>query len=572
MSQPNIIITFIESYWKILLVIAVYWQTIIILKQYGILEKYNIDNHGPLLMIRTTKGQLFLDRIARIKGFWRVFADIGIPLMLLGMFLMFALIIFSDVAMLFSLQQQTMPPPSELHELRNIFLLPGINEFIPLVWGLIGLVVTLIVHEFSHAILCKVEDIKVKSMGIIMVLIPIGGFAEPDEEQLFGKTGDETDNETDDELNEKQPDIQPASRRQRVRILSAGVMANFVTALVAFILFFIVIGSIAAVTNVMITDVVPDSPADKMGLTDFTLITHVNGNKIDNASAFYAYVDSLPSGEPLRLSTKNDGQLQEVVLTPEPGINGIISGARFENIVPGMPAENAGLVGGMLITSIDNTSINNTQGFFDYMANTTKGQKITLGIFNKNVKVNYTINLTGDPSGGDKGFIGISEFSTVVISRSTGLSVGEYPARELLHFLQMIPNMMGSVAGWVIILVLPFPNPFIGSFQGFSGTLSMFYEPIGMAAPFGVGVFWLANSLLWIGWLNFYVGLFNCLPMLPLDGGHVFKDTVHSILARLFGNEEKMGDLAGKIATAFAILMLASLVFMITAPYLVHGF
>ena len=222
MSEPNFIITFIESYWKILLIIAIYWQTVLILKQYGILERYNITNHGPLLMIRTTKGQLFLDRVASIKGFWRVFADVGIPLMLLGMFLMFALIIFSDIALLFSLQQETMPPPSELHELRNIFLLPGINEFIPLVWGLIGLVVTLIVHEFSHAILCKVEDIKVKSMGIIMVLIPIGGFAEPDEEQLFGKTGDETDNETDDELNEKQPDIQPASRRQRVRIYGAG--------------------------------------------------------------------------------------------------------------------------------------------------------------------------------------------------------------------------------------------------------------------------------------------------------------------------------------------------------------
>jgi membrane-associated protease RseP (regulator of RpoE activity) len=568
LSEPNFVITFIESYWKILLIFAIYWQTILILKQYGILERYNITNHGPLLMIRTTKGQLFLDRIAGIKSFWRVFADVGIPLMLLGMFLMFALIIFSDIAMLFSLEQETMPPPGELHQLRNIFLLPGINEFIPLVWGLIGLIVTLIVHEFSHAILCKVEDVKVKSMGIIMVLIPIGGFAEPDEEQLFGSSGDKTD---DAKTGDKQ-DIMPIGRRQRVRILSAGVMANFVTALVAFILFFIVIGNIGAMTNVMITDVVPGSPADDMGLTELTLVTHVNGNKIDNASAFYAYIDSFPSDESLRLSIKKDGQLQDVVLRPEPGMNGIISGARFENIVPGMPAENAGLQGGMLITSIDNISINNTRGFFDYMANTTQGQKIILGIHNGNGEVNYTVNLTGDPSGGDKGFIGISEFSTVVISRSTGLSVGEYPARELLHFLQMIPKMMGGVAGWVIILVLPFPNPIIGSFQGFSGTLSMFYEPIGFAAPLGIGVFWLANSLLWIGWLNFYVGLFNCLPMLPLDGGHVFKDTIHSILARLFGKGEQMGELAAKIATAFAILMLASLIFMITAPYIAHGF
>jgi len=121
-------------------------------------------------------------------------------------------------------------------------------------------------------------------------------------------------------------------------------------------------------------------------------------------------------------------------------------------------------------------------------------------------------------------------------------------------------------------LILPFPNPFIGSFAGFNTSIYMFYEPIGWAVPLGVGVFWLANSLLWIGWMNFYVGLFNCLPMLPLDGGHVFRDTLHSILARLFGNEERMGVIAGKVATGFAILMLASLVFMIIAPKLAHGF
>ncbi|MDF1556959.1 MAG: site-2 protease family protein [ANME-2 cluster archaeon] len=564
MSQPNIIITFVESYWKILLIIAIYWQTVLILKQYGILERYNITNHGPLLMIRTTKGQRFLDRIAKLRGFWRIFADVGIPLMLLGMFLMFALIIFSDISMLVSLENETMPPPGEFHELRNIFLLPGINEFIPLVWGLIGLVVTLVVHEFSHAILCKVEDVKVKSMGIIMVLIPIGGFAEPDEEQLFGDTKDKTD----EEGTEKRPDIHPVGRRQRVRILSAGVMANFVTALVAFMLFFIVIGNIAAVTNVMITDVVPGSPADDMGLTDLTLITHVNGNKIENASDFYEYVDTRSENESLQLMVKKDNILQEVMLTPYPNVNGNIRGVKFENVIPGMPGEDAGLKDGLIITRINNTPITGTQTFFEYMANTTAGQEITMCTLFENVEVNYTINLTSDSSNGNTGFIGISEFSTVIISRSTGLSVGEYPARELLHFLQMIPTLMGGVAGWIIILVLPFPNPLFWSFQGFSGTLSMFYEPIGWAAPLGVGVFWLANSLLWIGWLNFYVGLFNCLPMLPLDGGHVFKDMIHSILARLFGNEEKMGDMAGKIATLFAILMLASLIFMIIAPFI----
>lgn len=565
MSEVNPFLSFIESYWKILLIFAVYWQSILILKQYGILKRFNIDNHGPLLMIRTTKGQKFLDRVASVKGFWRLFGDAGIPLMLLGMFLMFALIIFSDIMMVTSLYEQTMPAPSEIHELRNIFLIPGINQFIPVVWGIIGLIVTLVVHEFSHAIMSKAEDIKVKSMGLILVLIPIGGFAEPDEEQLFGIRDKDKGRE-----NGATSDKKTATRRQRIRILTAGVMANFVTAFVAFVLFFIVIGSIAPVSNVVITDVVLGSPADDIGLTGMTVITHINDKKIENGSVFHAHIASLPVGEVFKMGIKKDGKTSEVLLKPDIEKSGIISGVKFNEIVPGMPGEKAGLVEDTIITRIDDVPIYDTQDFSDFMVNTTSGQEIIIYTIVDNEQINYSITLASHPADGEKGFIGISGFSTLVISRSIGVSVGEYPARELLHFLQMIPNMMTGVAGWVILLVLPFPNPFI-SFAGFNTSIYMFYEPIGWAVPLGVGVFWLANSLLWIGWMNFYVGLFNCLPMLPLDGGHVFRDTLHSILARLFGNEERMGVIAGKVATGFAILMLASLLFMIIAPKLAHG-
>ena len=567
MNEVNPFLSFIESYWKILLIFAVYWQSILIMKKYGILERFNITNHGPLLMIRTTKGQKFLDRVASAKGFWRLFGDAGIPLMLLGMFLMFALIILSDIIMVTSLYEQTMQTPSEIHELRNIFLIPGINKFIPFVWGIIGLIVTLVVHEFSHAIMSKAEDIRVKSMGLILVLIPIGGFAEPDEEQLFGTRDKDKGRE-----NEVTPYQKTATRRQRVRILTAGVMANFVTAFVAFVLFFIVIGSIAPVSNVVITDVVLGSPADDIGLTGMTVITHINDKKIENGSVFHTHIASLPVGEVVKLGIKKDGETSEVLLKPDTEKTGIVSGVKFNEIVSGMPAEKAGLVGGTLITSIDDVPIYDTGDFFDFMANTTPGQEIIIHSLVANEQINYSITLASNPSGGEKGFIGVSGFSTFFASESIGISIGEYPARELLHFLQMIPYMMTGVVGWVILLVLPFPNPFIGSFAGFNTSIYMFYEPIGWAVPLGVGVFWLANSLLWIGWMNFYVGLFNCLPMLPLDGGHVFRDTLHSILARLFGKEERMGVIAGKVATGFALLMLASLIFMIIAPKLAYGF
>ena len=170
-------------------IFLLYWFLVSVLDRRGILEKYNITTFGPLpiLMIRTTKGLKLLDVLARPKFYWRNFANLGILMMFAGMIAMFLVIALSDLALYTSFLNGTVPEPGKYNSPRNIFLIPGVNEFIPFTWGVIALIVTLVVHEFSHAILCRVEGIRVKSMGILLALVPVGGFAEPDDEQLFGK-------------------------------------------------------------------------------------------------------------------------------------------------------------------------------------------------------------------------------------------------------------------------------------------------------------------------------------------------------------------------------------------------
>ncbi|MDP2845055.1 MAG: peptidase, partial [Candidatus Methanoperedens sp.] len=137
----------------VIFVFLLYWLFVIYLDRRGTLGKYNITAYGPILMLRTTKGQVFLDKLAVHKMFWRTFADIGLPAMLIGMFVMFLLILVIDYSLIQSFQTQTVPHPGKFNEPRNIFLIPGINEYIPFYWGIIALIVTLVVHEFSHAIL-----------------------------------------------------------------------------------------------------------------------------------------------------------------------------------------------------------------------------------------------------------------------------------------------------------------------------------------------------------------------------------------------------------------------------------
>ena len=52
--------------------------------------------------------------------------------------------------------------------------LPGLNPVIPLWYGILALVIAMVVHEFSHGILSRVANVKVKALGLLMFFFPVG--------------------------------------------------------------------------------------------------------------------------------------------------------------------------------------------------------------------------------------------------------------------------------------------------------------------------------------------------------------------------------------------------------------
>ncbi|MCZ7380104.1 MAG: site-2 protease family protein [Candidatus Methanoperedens sp.] len=695
-----------------LLVFLFYWLLVMFLDRRGILAKHNITTYGPILMFRTTKGQGFLDRLAVHKRFWRTFANIGLPAMLIGMLAMFILVLFIDYMMLKSFQTQTVPVPGKFNEPRNIFLIPGINEYIPFYWGIIALIITLVVHEFSHAILCKVEGIKVKSMGIIVALVPIGGFAEPDDEQLLGKK-EKTEKETPTRkaaepekpatqgapgmpapgtpdpfydvllfimvfltvfsgflgniplsllfailtlalivkymqvISDKYPVLriiylffgsaalaliatieknsyiltglmllfllplfildrshevlkgkiaEPeaqipakkipqletkkiATRSERVRVLTAGVMANFVTAFVAFVLFFSLLGSISPVGDVMVTSVVPGYPADLAGVKPDMILTGINDKEVNTAHDFIFYANTLQRGNNVTLHLSEKGVRKDINMIAT-GANKTSAGVGISEIVQGSPAEAAGLQKGMIIVKMDNTDIKELDDFINFMNSTTAGQKVDVYLLSNNsvnsrMEIFRNITLSQYPYQQDvkKGFLGVSYSPDEgAVSYSMGIGIGQFPAATYLNVLKSIPSYMTGIAGWILLFGLPIFGIQGEGFPGFSGVLANFYEPTGWAVPLGIGIFWILNILLWVGWMNFYAGLFNCLPAVPLDGGHVFRDVVASSLTRFMGDGEKVEKVANSIVVLFAVLILISFVFIMIAPFAAHGF
>ncbi len=123
--------------------------------------------------------------------------------------------------------------------------------------------------------------------------------------------------------------------------------------------------------------------------------------------------------------------------------------------------------------------------------------------------------------------------------------------------------------GFTYLLGLPFvgiPGFTEKGFPGFSGWITAVFEPTGFAEPLGHRFFWIANLLLWIGWINLYAGLFNCLPAVPLDGGHIFRDLVQSGFERVV-NVQKAERLTRTVVALLAWLVLTSLLITVVAPF-----
>lgn len=527
-----------DSY-KIILIFylfLIYWFIIVFLDRRGLLKRYNISSYGPILQIRAVRGERLLERLGTVRRFWRAYANIGTVLMIMAMAFMFFLVINGAFTTF-----MVRPEPTELNEPRNWLLIPGLNTFIPMcAW--IGFVVAMIVHELSHGILSIVERIKVKSMGLLLLVVPIGAFTEPDTEQLFGTpkgTGDK----------------KVASAHERTRILSAGVMGNFVIAILAFLIFFGILFSIQPVgENVLyVYNVANGSPAAEYGIEPRSFITAMDG---EGRVSVEELNNRLEKGKAVSLTILDrNGDKKAIVVRGEAN-----EGVTVVFVEKGKPAAKAGIKEGMTIIKMDNRSIRSYEDFLSFMNDTVAGEEIK--VWTKRGEV-FEIKLEESPYYANRGYLGVG-----VANCALGMTVLEFPTRTYLEYLRDIPRMLfKSPASLLLLMSLPVLPLSMGGFSTFNPLLSHLYTPVGVASVFGAGIFSIADVLFWIAWINFYVGLFNCLPMYPLDGYYVFKEVLNPMLRMGIKEEAKKELVLKTIAIITAVIIFLSIVFMLVAPF-----
>lgn len=179
-------------------------------------------------------------------------------------------------------------------------------------------------------------------------------------------------------------------------------------------------------------------------------------------------------------------------------ILGLISplpGLFVSDTLENYPAEKAGLPPGSRLIRIDNVVIDSYSDFDGYLDNKDPGQRVTL-------------------------FTSENKYDIVLENKEYKVGVSVVPITSVSKYALLRPSGIYSVA--------------------FSEIFSSFYQgiPLISAYTYEGSVPWsVLNVLKWIFTLNLLVGLFNLLPLKPLDGGHIVEGLAEKITSKPRAND-----------------------------------
>jgi membrane-associated protease RseP (regulator of RpoE activity) len=395
--------------------------------------------YGPIMAVKTRRVGVF-DRLGVIRTFLRLYGTFGVLMVVLVSVFITAMLVIS---LRYTLILQ--PEPTGIYKPQNILLLPGINEYVPstiAVW--LAFIITITVHEFGHGFLCRVENITVKGMGVLLAVIPIGFFVEPDEEELEKTRG-----------------------MPKARMFGAGITNNLVVGFCCFVLMVLLIGVAVPTTEPVIHGIYKGYPAFGAGVQQGSVVKMINGIPVATKEDVAGILNATKPGEPITLTVEKDASISDYTL-----------------VLATWPAE------------------------------------------------------LSRPSG----FMGIQYYDGVAIGQSIAGMLSP------LGFLQFLVIPFDTSANAQFLRILAFDSPD-----------EQYYQ-----VPFE-GFWGVVHLLFWCGWININVGIFNALPMIPLDGGYILKEGVDRLLDR--------GDLlqySSRITNTISYVMLVMLMSLILLPYLLH--
>ncbi|MTK14145.1 MAG: RIP metalloprotease RseP [Clostridiaceae bacterium] len=193
-----------------------------------------------------------------------------------------------------------------------------------IIMAIIAFGVLIIIHELGHFTLAKLNGVKVEEFAIGMgpklfgvkgkettysvKLLPIGGYVK-----MLGDEGESTDPRA---FNNKKP-------LQKLSIVIAGPIMNFILGIVLFAS----IAGLRGYASPEVSKVIPNQPADVMGIKAGDKIVKVNGSKVSTWEDFQTGV-YMANGKPIDITYIRGGETKNVKVAPvkDPNENRYIVG------------------------------------------------------------------------------------------------------------------------------------------------------------------------------------------------------------------------------------------------------
>jgi len=296
-------------------------------------DRENVERKGILFFRRTQRGIDLIDRIAKkTPKFWNVYAWTGVVAAFASMILITVVLGRGILDTVLS------GVPSESFGLvapgtgSSVSTQPGVT-FVPAEYWFISIAVIMVVHELSHGIIARLEDFEINSVGVLVLGIIPGAFVEPKGENMLPNGDDEQEeNENEDGEEGMAAPWDQGDWKSRLKVLSAGSFANYVTAFI-FLAAFFGASNLMASPGEVNYQAQASFPAAEAGMNQGRLLAF-NGSEIDNITEFTRSADSIKANETYNLVT-SEGEFN-VTATSREGVEGDSGyiGVRFSPFTP----------------------------------------------------------------------------------------------------------------------------------------------------------------------------------------------------------------------------------------------
>ncbi|HUV45803.1 MAG TPA: RIP metalloprotease RseP [Dehalococcoidia bacterium] len=410
---------------------------------------------------------------------------------------------------------------------------------------ILTLFVVISLHELGHFIAARRAGVKVEEFGLgfpprlfgikrgeivySINAIPAGAFV---------KSTGEIDPSVPGSLASK-------GSWSRLTVYAAGPVANIFLAFILLSAFFTLPTSVVVGNGVMVHSIVEGSPAEVAGIEPGDVILEVNRQPVYKWGDIKNMVNSSKEGEEITLLLQRDGSQSETSLKPEfdPALGRRAIGVLLcwnivDQVGEGSPADEAGIMPGDTILSINGQAIYNEKSMSAALASIAEGEGIGLALLRGQEEI-------------------IKEFDSA--RQVTGIKLGWVDGARIEQ-KRLSTWKAAYLGGWYITHMpelIVASIPLIKEDPG-----KALVGPIGAAqlTVEAVKSFGFSNMLFMAGIISLGIGLFNFFPIPPLDGGGMLVALIEGVRRGKRLSPHAM-RLAYSVGTTFLITLMVLITF-----------